>query len=256
MSATAHVPARDIASAAGGMPLVVRSVAVGDPGPLLALLPDKSGGLAWIRQGSGLVGWGEAARLDVAGADRFPAAQRWWDELTERAVVRDEVGLPGSGLVCLGSFAFADDPGSSALIVPSVVVGRRGDSWWVTSVSRGALPAAPPPLATAAAPRRPVAVTFADGSRSSAEWTSTVTEAVRRIAAGELDKVVLARDLVAVADAPVDLRWPLVRLAADYPGCWTFCVGVCSGRPRAAGTPRAGSGHLAGAGGHHPPDRR
>ena len=44
------------------------------------------------------------------------------------------------------------------------------------------------------------------------------------IKAGELDKVVLARDVVATADGPVDVRHLLVRLAAAYPSCWTFSV--------------------------------
>ena len=34
----------------------------------------------------------------------------------------------------------------------------------------------------------------------------------------------LARDLVATAAEPIDVRWPLRRLAEDYPTCWTFHV--------------------------------
>jgi menaquinone-specific isochorismate synthase len=51
-----------------------------------------------------------------------------------------------------------------------------------------------------------------------------VADAVRRISAGDLEKVVLARDLLAEVHAPLDPRWPLDRLAERYPGCWTFCV--------------------------------
>ena len=53
---------------------------------------------------------------------------------------------------------------------------------------------------------------------------SVVADAVARINEGELEKVVLARDLVATAAEPVDVRWPLRRLAEDYPMCWTFHV--------------------------------
>jgi menaquinone-specific isochorismate synthase len=67
-------------------------------------------------------------------------------------------------------------------------------------------------------------VTFADGARSGADWELAVAEAVRRISSGELEKVVLARDLVAEAAGPVDPRWPLTRLAEHYPRCWTFSV--------------------------------
>jgi menaquinone-specific isochorismate synthase len=51
-----------------------------------------------------------------------------------------------------------------------------------------------------------------------------VWEAVLHLNAGELDKVVLARDLIATADAPIDVRWPLRKLGTDYEMCWTFHV--------------------------------
>ena len=51
-----------------------------------------------------------------------------------------------------------------------------------------------------------------------------MAEAVRRITRGDLDKVVLARDLVATLDEPLDVRAPLTHLADEYPSCWTFHV--------------------------------
>ena len=45
-----------------------------------------------------------------------------------------------------------------------------------------------------------------------------------RIAAGDLDKVVLARDLVVDAQAPIDPRWLLQRLAERYDNTWVFAV--------------------------------
>jgi len=53
---------------------------------------------------------------------------------------------------------------------------------------------------------------------------AVVADAVHRINAGALEKVVLARDLVATAAAPIDVRWPLARLSETYPMCWTFHV--------------------------------
>ena len=201
--------------------LVVRSVVLDGGaerwGGLLDLLPEH-GGLAWTTGGEGLVGWGVAARVELSSPDRFAQAQCWWDDLVATADVVDEVGLPGSGLVGFGSFSF-DDRGTSVLVVPEVVVGHRDGVWWVTTVD-GA-PAEPPvrPL-----PRRPGSVAFGDGSLSAAQWQRVVADAVQRIGGGHLDKVVLARDVTACADGPVDVRWPLHRLARDYPGCWTFCV--------------------------------
>ena len=51
-----------------------------------------------------------------------------------------------------------------------------------------------------------------------------VADAVTRINAGELEKVVLARDLVVSTDQRLDVRGPLARLAEGYPMCWTFHV--------------------------------
>jgi menaquinone-specific isochorismate synthase len=51
-----------------------------------------------------------------------------------------------------------------------------------------------------------------------------VAGAVDRIGAGELDKVVLARDLIASAAAPIDPRWLLHRLAESYENTWVFAV--------------------------------
>ena len=55
-------------------------------------------------------------------------------------------------------------------------------------------------------------------------WARAVAEAIGRITAGELDKVVLARDVVAELPAPLDAAALLGRMAAAYPECWTFSV--------------------------------
>ena len=186
--------------------------------PLLDLLPQQDP-VSWLRRGEGLVGWGVAARLETSGPTRFSDADKWWSETVARAQVDDGVGEPGTGLVCFGTFAFADDPGDSVLVIPQVVVGRRGDRTWLTTVSVEA-----PVLAPAPVPDAPVGLVFSDGARNGEEWMSVVAEAVGRIAAGDLEKVVLARDLIATTDAPLDVRWPLRRLAAQYEMCWTFHV--------------------------------
>ena len=145
---------------------------------------------------------------------------KWWSETVARADVDDHVGEPGTGLVCFGAFAFADEPGDSVLVVPQVVVGRRGDRTWLTTVSVEAPALArPPPV-----PTRPSGLVFSDGARNGEEWMTVVAEAVGRIAAGDLEKVVLARDLIATTDEPLDVRWPLRRLADQYEMCWTFHV--------------------------------
>jgi menaquinone-specific isochorismate synthase len=196
--------------------------AAGLPGNLLDLLPTESP-MAWLRRGQGIVAWGEAARCVTSGPDRFADAVDWWRALTAAAVIRDEVGVPGTGLVTVGSFGFADDPGDSVLVVPRVLVGARDDRQWITLISEDEQSPRPELVVQdeVASPRN---VTFADGAMSGAAWESVVAEAVARIGAGELEKVVLARDLVATADEAIDVRWPLRQLARDYEMCWTFHV--------------------------------
>ena len=206
-------------------PLVVRTTALDTArlAALVELLP-ATDTVAWLRRGQGLVGWGRAAGVRTSGPTRFADADAWWAATTARAVVRDEVGEPGCGLVCFGALAFADEPGESSLVVPEVVVGRRGDIAWITTISAtGLAPAAPAPEPTDD-PTPPLGLRFADGHRNGDEWMTVVADAVARINAGDLEKVVLARDLVAHADSDIDVRWPLRRLATSYPTCWTFHV--------------------------------
>ena len=97
------------APAAAAVPRTVRSQPVDLVGTLLQRLPHPGDALAWVRDGTGLVGWGEAARLEVSGPDRFAEARDWWRAVVAHAEVQDEVGAWGSGPVAFGSFAFGDD---------------------------------------------------------------------------------------------------------------------------------------------------
>jgi menaquinone-specific isochorismate synthase len=202
--------------------LLVRTTAVDDPGPLLALLPEGAP-LAWVRNGEGLVGWGSAARFDVSGADRFADAEQWWRALSSAAVVHDEVSESGSGLVAFGSFSFdVDSTAGSALVVPDVLVGHRGGRWWLTTVTARISPQ--PALQPAERPAPPGEVVYTDGALSPLQWEAAVADAVARLGRGDLGKVVLARDVQARTAEPVDPRLLLQRLAASYPATWTFCV--------------------------------
>ncbi len=206
-------------------PLVVRTVALDlDASTELVDLLPPAQPLAWLRRGEGLVGWGAAATLRTTGVSRFADADAWWSEMTRHAVVRDEVLLPGTGMVAFGSFGFADDPGSSVLVVPELVVGRRGDAVWLTTISHGLDRLARHEVSVADPPAAPLGISFADGALNGEQWMSVVADAVGRINAGALEKVVLARDLVATGDQPIDVRWPVRQLTATYPMCWTFHV--------------------------------
>lgn len=198
-------------------PVAVRSVPVDAPGDLLERLePDAS--LAWVRGGDGMVGWGEIARFEVDGPDTIGRARRWWDDQLAQMVVEDRVGAFGSGPVCFGSVAFDRRRSGSVFLVPRAVLGRRDGRTWLTTLGT------PSALPTPSCPAGPGSIAYADGAISQAQWCAAVATAVGRIRAGELSKVVLARDLLAHTTPPVDPRFLLQRLAARYPECWTFAV--------------------------------
>jgi menaquinone-specific isochorismate synthase len=208
--------------------LVARTVAIDDPGALLSLLPKTMSSdrmSAWVRRGEGLVGWGRALEFRASGPGRFAQAQTWWRSVQAHAVVRDDLRLPGTGPVAFGSFSFsADSPAGSALVVPETLVGKRGSQWWLTTVGVDShLPGTLIPSA-ALPPAPPRDVTFADGALSGAQWSAVVARAVERINAGEMDKVVLARDLAVDARSAIDPRWLLQRLVERYDNTWVFAV--------------------------------
>jgi len=239
--------------------LSVRTIAVPDPGDLLGQLPQPDV-LAWVHHGAGLVGWGEAVRVTLpAGEDRFTAAEKWLRSIFDAADVDDRVRVRGSGPVAFGSFTFDASSDGSVLIMPRTVLGRDGRGRaWMTVCSRGEYPpqtvlargeyppqtppahegAARPPVPPWGSLRDPLqsgpraALEWREGSLPEGRWEEAVAEAVVAIRAGELRKVVLARDLFASATEPIDARAVLRRLAHRYPDCFTFaCDGLIGATP-------------------------
>ncbi|XVQ15393.1 isochorismate synthase [Spirillospora sp. CA-255316] len=207
--------------------LVVRTVHIPDPGDLIARLPHPAA-LAWIRHGEGIVGWGQAARLDLPGGpDRFTNADRWLRELFTAASIDDPLQVPGTGPVAFGGFGFDPKSADSVLIVPRWILGRRRGHAWLTTVGADG-----DPLDLLQPPRPTTRLTWSDGALTAPAWQRAVAAAVDRIRAGRLGKVVLARDLHAHAAEPIDARVLLRRLADRYPGCYTFsCAGMVGATP-------------------------
>ena len=136
--------------------------------------------------------------------------------------------MPGTGPVAFGSFTFDPASDGSVLIVPAVITGRRSGVAWRTTITADRSEPQRPPTVLAS----PSEMRWSDGSLTAPQWEQVVAAAVARIKAGELRKVVLARDLQAHASADIDVRVLLARLAARSPGCYTFaCAGLVGATP-------------------------
>jgi menaquinone-specific isochorismate synthase len=206
--------------------------------------------LCWSRREAGLVGYGELTRFNATGPERFLEADIWWRHLILEAEITDHVELPGTGPVAFGSFAFSKtSPHASRLILPELVIGIRDGRAWATqltfdgdplteagvlaSVNRwlsgsngeestqGGSDVGPSPEAVAADGS---AGYLSHGSLSEANWMEAVADGVEEIRAGKLEKLVLARDVVATLPAGVNAAEVLRQLAARYRECWTYGV--------------------------------
>ena len=172
----------------------------------------------FIRNGDGIIGWGVHTVLRSSGTNRASDLARQWRELCDGAKVEDGVMLPGTGLVAFGAIAFAESSeAESVLIVPRVVVGARDGRFWQTSVDGAELPPLSPVKASEVS-------SLLQGQLSRVGFKDAVGTALQRIEAGEVEKVVLARDIVADLPEDFDLRAPLKVLAENYPTCWVYSV--------------------------------
>jgi menaquinone-specific isochorismate synthase len=203
------------------------TVALPEPPDLVA----RAGAGTWLfrAEDSGLLGWGEAARIDLPDGLSDPEALAAVTAGLAGIESDDPVGLPGSGPVAIGALPF--DPAEPGhLAVPKRVLGRHGDRGWLTTVEpidpaageggRVASPPAEPPVAAGAPPDR----FFLASTMPQAEWMDLVAATVELLARGDLDKVVLARRVDIEANRPFVVADVLERLCALYPSCMIFSV--------------------------------
>lgn len=178
--------------------------------------------LVWQRRGEGMVGFGEPVARIAADTDHGGSLGARWRELAANAEVDDPLGIPGTGLVGFGALAFARSSArSSAIVVPEIVVGHRYGRSWLTTVRTKDSPA-PKPRATGYGPHW--SATLGPGAQSAAGYITAVREGLAAIAAGDVSKVVLARDLAGTVPAGSDLRRLVRALASGYPDTWAFAV--------------------------------
>jgi menaquinone-specific isochorismate synthase len=176
--------------------------------PLHALDTD---GTAWWHDGAGFATTGVAARLDVDAVGSALAA----------ATVDDEVAAPGTGAIAVGALPFAPTE-ARQWEIPARVRGRTAAGRdWVTTIR--ATPEVGPVVHHDPADFRVARV------QDRAGWRAMVEEALDQIAAGTVEKVVVAREVTVEAEVPFDRAAVLQRLRAHEPGCFVFASGPLVG---------------------------
>ena len=204
------------------------------------------------RDGYAVCGLGAVATMGSGGPGRFESVVAACRELTGRIVAGDLAGdtsrPPGSGPVFVGGFAFAADGGATPewssldpaqLVLPEITLSRQGGEARLT-VNVGVRPdeSSDAPLERAlarAAELQPAAMPLLDpdpvdrarvaGAAPPSHYEEAVRRAVERIRRGELEKVVLAREVRVHAAGDIDPAPVLDALRAVFPACYCYCVG-------------------------------
>ncbi|MGA7148533.1 MAG: chorismate-binding protein, partial [Microbacterium sp.] len=148
----------------------------------------------------------------------------WWRAVSAEAEVDDPIGLHGTGLVAFGTLVFDErSAASSRLIIPQTILGRRDGRSWLTRIRLADADPAEP--AVEPIPYGPYwSATLGPGDLDPEGYQAAVRAGLDAIAAGEVGKVVLARDLVGTVPASADLRRLVRALSRDYLDTWTFAV--------------------------------
>lgn len=168
----------------------------------------RGDGFLFVRDGVGVAGRGVAARGSVAEIESLLATVE----------CADEVGVPGGGPVAFGALPFRPDaPGE--LVLPRVVVGKAADGTrWISSIDdANEVLDAPPPRPTA------VGFTVRPGFDPD-DFRAAVARGRDSVRAGQLDKVVLARDILVESTAPLDVHAILLRLRASFGSSYRYSI--------------------------------
>ncbi len=195
-------------------------------------------GLLWKGGGRTIAGVGELLRIGVERPGGFAEAQR---RLAEATMHGESVDVPGAGVVAFGAFDF--DPSSNGeLIVPAYALCQPPNGRvWLTAIADGDDAAGADDRTDDAIVADVLARLRSDDRNSEPgpeptvmtltsaltpeEWRDDIVGRARDlIRSGDLDKCVLARELIVTADAPFDRATVLARLNRTFPTANLFCV--------------------------------
>lgn len=206
------------------MATTITTEILGDHPALTSVAFKEDLSASWIRGGDGLIGFGIWKSTTVSGPHRFTQARDWWRSQLSTFDIHNNVHGSGTGPILFSSFSF-DESQESELVIPQIIVGQKNGKSWITWIGSAEQPA----IGTAHIENQNPTITWGQGSLSDTDWKDRVAQAVALIKSGELEKVVLARDLIATASTPISPRSLLRNLESKYPSTWVFKVGAMVG---------------------------
>ncbi|MHB8696043.1 MAG: isochorismate synthase [Solirubrobacteraceae bacterium] len=200
------------------------------------------------RDGFALGGLGSVYAHEARGRSRFGELARRWRRLAADAIAEHQELPPAAGMTLLGGFAFAPEGGGSSswegfapasMHLPEISLARRGEETWLTinlavdpRDSRESVLARGSERAQSLRERRLPLLDPAPAGRYRVEsvmppshFEEAVARGVERIAAGELEKLVLAREVEVQAPVAHDPAAILGVLREAFPSCFVFAVG-------------------------------
>ena len=173
---------------------------------------------SWIRGADGFIAFGKYKSHTVQGKKRFAEASAWWQNELSQLEIKNNVHGVGTGPIVFTSFSFSEDQ-PSLLVIPEIVVVQKNGKSWITWIGDKQ-----PELSARVIPSSGLSLEWENGALTDSEWSGAVEESVSRIKAGKLEKVVLARDLVAKSDKVITPAALIQSLESEYPSTWLFLV--------------------------------
>jgi len=222
--------------------------------PSAVVFASRAPGEPWMcfeqpdRDGSAVAALGAVVALEDRGHLRFERTAARWRELVARACLEPSGAPAGGGLIACGGFAFAPDGGGSphwsqfapaSLVVPEVALVRRGEEVWCTAAALVSSDQDPQACSVRIEARlaglreRPLPLldphpaerhTIA-GAMAPEHYEAAVARAVELIAAGRLEKIVLAREVDVHGSSPHDAAAVFGVLREAFGGCFVYAVG-------------------------------
>lgn len=132
---------------------------------------------------------------------------------------RDPAAPPAAGPIAVGALPFA---GGGLLAVPHRSVVVNSGRAWLTETAPGHTAIDPAPRAQGAVQPRPPSRFEVTAAPDSDGWKERVDRALALIDRGEVDKLVLAREVRVAADSAFDVRSVLSFLRVSQPGCTVY----------------------------------